>query len=287
MNKSILFNCTVKIENVWFHISVDKSFFESVAHSVSLHNHADYEVHIIETGDFAFQIDGQELVLHSGNCLLIGPKVYHSKGNALSPTARRHSLKFEYYANSGETSEVRECVEKMKSVCLLENGEKEISLVESLIAEFQTRQTGYKTGIDNLFSLLLLTLLRDISGHQPSAGADQLTSTEENRSVDIDEFFAKNYRCNVHAAELASLLCLSVRQLNRIMLKSYGVPFKQKLSQMRIIAAKELLFESNLTVSRIAEATGYGNAGNFGSTFKKLTGMTPEQYRKTISKRCD
>jgi two-component system response regulator YesN len=71
-----------------------------------------------------------------------------------------------------------------------------------------------------------------------------------------------------------------VRQLNRIMIRFYGVPFKQKLLQMKIIAAKDLLADTTFTINRIAEITGYNNTGYFISTFKKFTGMTPEQFRK-------
>jgi AraC-like DNA-binding protein len=279
MNKNILFNCTIKIEDVWFHLSLDKSFFESSAFSVSLHNHADYEVHIIESGTFAFQIDGREYILRSGNCLLIGPNVYHSKGNALTEDSRRHSFKFECSANEA-SSEIMGCINKINGICLLENAANEISMVDALITAFQTRQTGYRTYIDNLFAQLILAILRDVSGHTPCVEPGQLTSCEENRSAVIDEFFAQHCMSNAHAEELACLLCLSVRQLNRIMIRFYGVPFKQKLLQMKIIAAKDLLADTTFTINRIAEITGYNNTGYFISTFKKFTGMTPEQFRK-------
>ncbi len=281
MSKSILFNCTIKIEEAWFHITLDKSFFESADYSVSLHNHADYEVHIIENGEYAFQIDGRDHVLRTGNCLVIGPNVYHSKGNALTPGSRRHCFKFDCSVNAGKNPELLECMKRISGIFLLDNAPGEILLVHALLTEFETRQTGYRTYINSLFTQLLLTLLRDISGHAVSMVQEQLGSTEENRSAAIDEFFAKRCLANARADELAEILCLSVRQLNRVMLKSYGVPFKQKLLQMKIIAAKDLLSDTNFTVHKIAEITGYNNTGYFISTFKKLTGTTPERYRKT------
>jgi len=283
MNRSILFNCTVKLEEVHFHISLDKSFFGAVSCSVPLHNHADYEIHVIKNGRYAFQIDGREYVLGDGNCVIIGPNVYHSIGNALSEGAHRYCFKFECSAAADEPSEIMECVEAIKKICLFENCTKEIDMVESLIAEFQTRQIGYISCISSLFSQLLLTILRDVSGHRISVGNARLSSEEENRSVAIDEFFVKNYRENVHAAELANLLGLSVRQLNRVILRLYRISFKQKLSQMRVFAAKDLLSDTGLSVIRIAEIIGYNNTGYFIATFKKFTGMTPEQFRKTRS----
>jgi AraC-like DNA-binding protein len=286
MSKSIIFNCSVKVENIWFYISLDKNFFESVAWPVSLHNHAAYEVHIIKNGEYIFHIDGREIALSSGSCCIIGPNVYHSKGNALSEGSCRYIFKFECFHNNsedlgkGEELDIIECINMIDRVYLLASCKKEINLVEDIISEFKSRQIGYVTSINNLFSQLILTILRNVSGHRKSAGDTKLRSMDENRTTAIDGFFALNYMNNIYASDLAKLLNLSVRQLGRIMLKYYGLTFKQKLVQMRVFAAKDLLLNSNMTVSRIAETVGYNNTKYFSQAFKEIVGMTPGDFRK-------
>ena len=49
---------------------------------------------------------------------------------------------------------------------------------------------------------------------------------------------------------------------------------------MRIEYAQKLLKESDMTVNKVAEASGYANTSSFIRAFKKLTGNTPGEYRK-------
>lgn len=52
------------------------------------------------------------------------------------------------------------------------------------------------------------------------------------------------------------------------------------LSQIRINAAKELLFEENIPVAEVAELCGFVNASHFTRYFKEKTGYTPAAFRR-------
>ena len=43
--------------------------------------------------------------------------------------------------------------------------------------------------------------------------------------------------------------------------------------------AEKLLKNPDITISIIAEETGYSDSGTFRQAFKKYYGMTPQQYR--------
>ena len=62
--------------------------------------------------------------------------------------------------------------------------------------------------------------------------------------------------------------------------KLFGVSFQQDLILMRVTRARFNLSTSNLSLSQIAELCGYNNEVHFYRQFKKLTGVTPAQYRK-------
>ena len=293
MNQSSLYVCKVKIENTGFTISLDASFFQSFSKPIALHNHAAYEVHVIKCGSFVFNIDGREITLDDGISCIIGPGVYHSKGNALTENARRFIFKFEYASKNGKMSEIEACLNRIGPFCLIRNCGGEVSLAESLIAEIENKPLGYATNVDNLASQLMLAVLRDVAGPagaaviSPRRTALRPTDFDDNRAAAIDGFFALNYSREVHVPELAGLLNLSIRQLNRVLLKLYGVTFKDKLAQIRVNAARDLLENSSLTIARIAESTGYGQTSSFLAAFRKLTGQTPEQYRLASRRQAD
>ena len=47
----------------------------------------------------------------------------------------------------------------------------------------------------------------------------------------------------------------------------------------RIERARELLAGTNDTVLAVATACGYNNTANFNRIFRKITGITPHEYR--------
>ncbi|KRE82496.1 AraC family transcriptional regulator [Paenibacillus sp. Soil766] len=67
--------------------------------------------------------------------------------------------------------------------------------------------------------------------------------------------------------------------VSRVFKKEIGVTFIDYLTNYRVNMAKKWLKETNMKISEIAERLTYTNSTGFIRTFRKLTGMTPGQYR--------
>jgi YesN/AraC family two-component response regulator len=50
---------------------------------------------------------------------------------------------------------------------------------------------------------------------------------------------------------------------------------------VRVDHASEMLKTTNLTIAEISERTGFSNQQYFYTLFKKTTGKTPDEFRKT------
>jgi AraC-like DNA-binding protein/ligand-binding sensor protein len=64
--------------------------------------------------------------------------------------------------------------------------------------------------------------------------------------------------------------------------KSTGINFIDYLSQLRIDKAKNLLLNPNCLVSEIAFEVGFQSLTHFNRVFKKMTGVSPSQYRAQL-----
>ena len=73
---------------------------------------------------------------------------------------------------------------------------------------------------------------------------------------------------------------LNRQQLYAIFRENFAVPVKQYVLERKIARAKHLLTATNLSVTAVAEQTGFADYNNFIQRFKKITGITPLQYRK-------
>ncbi|MDQ6421853.1 helix-turn-helix transcriptional regulator [Paenibacillus sp. LHD-117] len=65
--------------------------------------------------------------------------------------------------------------------------------------------------------------------------------------------------------------------------KVYGLSPCQYLTRRKWSKAKELLAGSNLTVYAIAEQLGFRSVNHFSRQFRRWMGMSPMQYRQSIS----
>src|ERR1700731_4751613 len=78
---------------------------------------------------------------------------------------------------------------------------------------------------------------------------------------------------------LAERLGMGERQLRRLFDKHLGVPPVAVAQTRRILFAKQLIQETRLSMTDVAEASGFGSIHRFNDAFRKLYGRTPRELR--------
>jgi YesN/AraC family two-component response regulator len=76
---------------------------------------------------------------------------------------------------------------------------------------------------------------------------------------------------------------VSVKYVSRVFKEKTGMNITDYISQVRISKAKELLLHSDLPIGAIAEKVGIHNRTTFLRTFKKVEGLSPNDFRKSIA----
>ena len=95
-----------------------------------------------------------------------------------------------------------------------------------------------------------------------------------------DDYILKNYNKNITLEELAGEISMSRYHLCRVYREKTGVNFTNTLADIRILKSKELIIESDMAIRDVALSVGYTDASYFSRLFKKVTGITPTEYRK-------
>lgn len=96
----------------------------------------------------------------------------------------------------------------------------------------------------------------------------------------------RKYACSgMGVADIVKRVPISRTALSRRFKKLLGHSPKAEIIRLRIQQAKELLCETPLPVSDVAEKIGYAEAKYFIEVFRRNVGATPLQYRKKFGKK--
>lgn len=93
------------------------------------------------------------------------------------------------------------------------------------------------------------------------------------------EFIEQNFQNKITVDELASMVALSRRNLERRFKKATSNTVIEYIQRIKIEAAKMSLESSQENVNEVMYKVGYTDTKAFRNTFKKITGLSPVQYR--------
>ncbi|RUS47831.1 response regulator [Cohnella sp. AR92] len=103
---------------------------------------------------------------------------------------------------------------------------------------------------------------------------------ERNVMLEIAKYIEQNYNRELTLQDIASQFYLSREYISRRFKQEFGENLSDFLGRIRIDKAKLLLGNPQLRIADIAEMVGYADEKYFSKVFKKLEGVSPNQYRK-------
>lgn len=95
----------------------------------------------------------------------------------------------------------------------------------------------------------------------------------------IIDYISKNFKEDLSLQKVASAVGYEYHYISRFFSDIFHTNFRELLNEYRIAYAKELLENTDKTISVISEEVGFNNTRTFGRAFKKLTGISPKNYR--------
>lgn len=98
----------------------------------------------------------------------------------------------------------------------------------------------------------------------------------------LKQFIEENYNRPISLENAADEVGLERTYFSTFFRQKTGVRFWQWLAYVRIQRAADLLRAEDLAITRLAQIVGYEDLRTFERAFKKVTGMTPSTFKKTV-----
>ena len=127
---------------------------------------------------------------------------------------------------------------------------------------------------------------------QAHCGAPKFTAPAKRglepwQTLRTEEMLRAHLEGNITTRELAQACSLSASHFSRCFRLSFGVSVHQRLIQLRVEHAKELLLLTNKALTDIAALTGFYDQAGFSRTFSRVEHMSPSQWRRLNKKQVE
>lgn len=96
------------------------------------------------------------------------------------------------------------------------------------------------------------------------------------------QFMRENYSHKVTLTDVADNTFVSQWHLSKLLNKHTGQSFSELMNTIRIEEAKKLLGDASLRVGDVAEMVGFVDMAHFSRVFKKITGVSANEFRNSI-----
>ena len=96
----------------------------------------------------------------------------------------------------------------------------------------------------------------------------------------IRKYLDENYTKQITLDDISNMFYINKFYLTRAFKEKYGTTINNYLLNKRMMKAKELLRYSYDSIEEISKNCGINDQNYFSRLFKKIEGMTPNEYKK-------
>ncbi|WOO35730.1 AraC family transcriptional regulator [Anaerocolumna sp. AGMB13020] len=154
------------------------------------------------------------------------------------------------------------------------------AIYKKMLTEFTEKEEGYI----ELLRVYLIELLIKIFRSYKNSGTNTTTMMSHHAKMikQSIQYLKLNYSVNTKLTDLAAQSFLSPTYFCKLFKDYAGMTISEYVQRLRIEEACNLLTATEDKVIVIAQKVGYNDIKHFNEVFKRLTGMTPREYKKQI-----
>ena len=220
------------------------------------HEHDFYELVYYCDGEGITKVGGQSIDISSSICVLIPPHMPHE--DFYKKNCKVYCIGFSYQ----ETLDIQ-IIQDYRGIIK--------TIVNAIVTEVSEQHPLYR----EMAQLKLGELIIQLQRQNKKTGRAVTKDFEY-----VIGYIRQNYHEKILLKEFAEHLHLSYDYFQHRFKEHVGESPQQFLVHTRLEAAKQLLKDSNLNCTEIAQRCGFSNSAQFSTIFKKEENVRPREYQK-------
>ena len=240
----------------------------------SMHYHDTLELGLCAKGSGIFYIGGGIYSFSAGDVSVIAPGVAHIAQSAGDDLSGWQFIDLDPAALLGPGHDaLLEEAGRFSGILHADSGVD--LLIRRLVEAYRDEKPFSRERVTWLVGLILTELAGQSAsvGSIASEGVSEVSAAVVHISMHYDE--------PLTVEQLATLCSRSVTSFRRCFERATGKPPFEYLYEVRVKAAVSLLRGSDMPISEIAGRVGYPTLSSFNRHFRRITGQTPSEIRKS------
>lgn len=210
-------------------------------------------------GEMHYWYNGEDITLRPGDGILILPGSYRERFETTTPTLY---ASINLIINREETFEYEGYLPKVITSDIL-------YLLDILKRDYHNVSDRNRQKCLSVFSYIYNSIFETVC------------NTENNHVRAMRQYIFDNLSGDLTLEKIAGHVHLAPQYICTLFKKETGMTIMQFILKTRIDHAKTGIVATNDPISKIAESCGFDDYCYFSHVFKKMTGMSARQYRKT------
>ena len=251
---------------------------------IPVHWHDEFEIIYVRSGFLTVSISGESYIGKTGEAFVVSPGNLHLMGSQ-SGTVDYYTFLFPLKYISFRTDDMldEKLLEPLNSGHLMicprvKDTAKE--LCEQLIEIYEAKNDESESKITTQVRTKIILLQFILEMWKKGFVIENDTSGRNTVEKEMVSYIQQNFTGKISLREFGEQFHLSEKYISRYFKEHFHITLSQYVTYLRLEHAKQLLQDTDLSVTEKAMQSGYQNVSYFIRSFQKAYAVSPLKYRK-------
>ncbi len=252
---------------------------------IPVHWHDELEIIYVKSGFLTVNISGENYIGKPGDAFVVSPGNLHFMGSQTG-TVDYFTFLFplKYIAFRSDDMLDDKLIEPLNSGHLMISPE----IKDTVKEQCEQLARVYAAEIDKSESkitsqirkkIILLQFIHELC--KKGFIVENDTTGRNTVEKEMVSYIQQNYMGKILLREFGEQFHLSEKYISRYFKEHFHITLSQYVTYLRLEHAKQMLQETDISVTEVAMQSGYQNISYFIRSFKKTYGVSPLKYRKS------
>ena len=252
---------------------------------IPVHWHDEFEIIYVRSGFLTVSISGESYIGKTGEAFVVSPGNLHLMGSQ-SGTVDYYTFLFPLKYISFRTDDMldEKLLEPLNSghlmICPRVNDTAK-ELCEQLIKIYEAKNDESESKITTQVRTKIILLQFILEMWKKGFVIENDTSGRNTVEKEMVSYIQQNFTGKISLKEFGEQFHLSEKYISRYFKEHFHITLSQYITYLRLENAKQLLQDTDLSVTETAMQSGYQNVSYFIRSFKKTYGISPLKYRNS------